>query len=192
MPPDRVSNRHPRGVAQILRSTLWTIVEQPDFEGSGRHFDAVVHEELRPPVPSRRSDPGGRLNFEINPMDQSESIKLRRLRTRCGRGRRCASRRSDPGDWQNFEINPMDHSRATRLQNLRQAPRCGARTRGGTPCQRPAIRGRKRCRLHGGLSPGAPRGEKNGNFKTGDWTLDAIEERKWLRSLVRSFCKGSK
>jgi hypothetical protein len=96
-----------------------------------------------------------------------------------------------PGGSANFEINPMDHSRATRLQNLRQAPRCGARTRGGTPCQRPAIRGRKRCRLHGGLSPGAPRGEKNGNFKTGDWTLDAIEERKWLRSLV-SFCKGSK
>jgi hypothetical protein len=54
---------------------------------------------------------------------------------------------------------------------------CDIKTRGGTPCQRPAIRGRKRCRLHGGLSPGAPRGEKNGNFKTGDWTLDAIEER---------------
>jgi hypothetical protein len=48
------------------------------------------------------------------------------------------------------------------------------------------------CRLHGGLSPGAPRGEKNGNFKTGDWTLEAIEERKWLRSLLQSFCKGSK
>jgi hypothetical protein len=74
----------------------------------------------------------------------------------------------------------------TRLQNLRQAPRCGARTRGGTPCQRPAIRGRKRCRLHGGLSPGAPRGQKNGNFKTGDWTIEAIQERKWLRSLVQS------
>jgi len=26
-----------------------------------------------------------------------------------------------------------------------------------------------------------------GNFKNGDWTADAIEERKWLRSLVRSF-----
>src|SRR2546423_5305725 len=45
--------------------------------------------------------------------------------------------------------------------------------------QRPAIRGRKRCRLHGGLSPGAPRGPKNGNFKTGDWTSEAINERKW-------------
>ena len=57
------------------------------------------------------------------------------------------------------------------------------------PCRRAALRGRKRCRLHGGLSPGAPRGPKNGNFKTGDWTTEAIEERKWLRSLVQSFAK---
>jgi hypothetical protein len=63
---------------------------------------------------------------------------------------------------------------------------CGARTRAGTPCQRPTVRGRSRCRLHGGLSPGAPRGSKNGNFKNGDWTADAVAERKWLRSLVRS------
>jgi hypothetical protein len=34
------------------------------------------------------------------------------------------------------------------------APRCGARTRRGTACQCPAIRGRRRCRLHGGLSTG--------------------------------------
>jgi hypothetical protein len=51
------------------------------------------------------------------------------------------------------------------------------------------MRGRTRCRLHGGLSPGAPRGAKNGNFRNGDWTAEAIEERKWLRSLVRSFAK---
>jgi len=85
----------------------------------------------------------------------------------------------------------MDHKFHTRLQNLRQALRCGARTPGGMPCQRPAIRGRKRCRLHGGLSPGAPRGPKNGNFKNGDWTAEAIEERKWLRSLLQSFAKSA-
>ena len=44
-----------------------------------------------------------------------------------------------------------------------------------------------RRRLRDGLSPGAPRGSKNGNFKHGDWTTDAIAERKWLRSLVQSF-----
>src|SRR5262249_36662095 len=30
---------------------------------------------------------------------------------------------------------------------------------------------------------------KNGNFKNGDWTAEAIEERKWLRSLARVFCQ---
>jgi hypothetical protein len=83
----------------------------------------------------------------------------------------------------------MDHGRPTRLRKLSRVPRCGARTRRGSPCQRPAMRGRKRCRLHGGLSPGAPRGPKNGNFRNGDWTAEAIEERKWLRSLVQSFAK---
>jgi hypothetical protein len=33
--------------------------------------------------------------------------------------------------------------------------------------QRPALRGHTRCRLHGALSPGAPRGHKNGNFRNG-------------------------
>jgi hypothetical protein len=38
--------------------------------------------------------------------------------------------------------------------------------------------------------PAAPRGSKNGNFKTGNWTADAIEERRWLRSLVQSFANN--
>jgi len=32
--------------------------------------------------------------------------------------------------------------------------RCGARNRSGGPCQNPAMKGRARCRLHGGLSRG--------------------------------------
>ena len=51
------------------------------------------------------------------------------------------------GGRRNCEINPMDQRLKTRIQNLQSAPRCGARTRAGTPCQRPALRGRKRCRL---------------------------------------------
>jgi hypothetical protein len=94
-----------------------------------------------------------------------------------------------PGDRRKFEINPMKNY-ATRPRVLKQRTHCGARTRAGEPCRRPPIRGRKRCRLHGGLSPGAPRGPKNGNFKTGDWTSEAINERKWLRSLVQSFAKS--
>ncbi len=36
----------------------------------------------------------------------------------------------------------------------RSAPRCGARTRAGGSCAGPAVRGRARCRLHGGRSTG--------------------------------------
>jgi hypothetical protein len=45
------------------------------------------------------------------------------------------------------------------------------------------------CRLHGGMSPGAPRGPRNGNYGDGSWTLEAMEERRWLRSLVNTFAK---
>jgi hypothetical protein len=94
------------------------------------------------------------------------------------------------GGQQKFAGNPMDQDTERRLKNLKQAPRCGALTRSGAACQRPAIRGRHRCRLHGGLSPGAPRGTKNGNFRTGNWTVEVIRERKWLRSLVKAFASG--
>ena len=33
------------------------------------------------------------------------------------------------------------------------------------------------------LSTGAPRGAQNGNYRNGEWTAGAIEERRWLRSL---------
>jgi hypothetical protein len=75
------------------------------------------------------------------------------------------------------------------LRRVAQVRQCGARTPSGTSCQRRPIGGRNRCRLHGGLSPGAPRGQRNGNFKTGNWTIEVIQELKWLRSLVRSFAK---
>jgi len=84
----------------------------------------------------------------------------------------------------------MNEEVASRLETLRQSQRCGALTRAGTACKRPVIRGRSRCRLHGGLSPGAPRGAENGNFRNGNWTAEAIEERKWLRSLVQTFAKS--
>jgi hypothetical protein len=29
----------------------------------------------------------------------------------------------------------------------------------------------------------------NGNYTNGEWTAEAIEERRWLRSLVRAFGK---
>ena len=80
----------------------------------------------------------------------------------------------------------MDQARLSKVSNM---SRCGAKTRAGIPCQSPPVRGRKRCRLHGGLSPGAPRGSRNGNYTNGDWTREALEERRWVRDLVRSFGK---
>jgi len=73
---------------------------------------------------------------------------------------------------------------AQQLANLRAAPRCGARTRAGGRCRCPAIHGRARCRIHGGLSPGAPKGVKNGSYVDGTFTTEAIEERRWLHSMV--------
>jgi len=76
-----------------------------------------------------------------------------------------------------------------RVSHMAQVSTCGAKTRAGTSCLRSPVRGRKRCRLHGGLSPGAPRGSRNGNYTKGDWTREALEERRWVRDLVRSFGK---
>jgi len=63
--------------------------------------------------------------------------------------------------------------------------RCGARTRIGQSCRSPAVRGKKRCRMHGGAKgSGAPRGNQNA-LKHGLYTKQAIEERKSLRQLIR-------
>jgi glucans biosynthesis protein len=84
----------------------------------------------------------------------------------------------------------MNQARLTRqLSNIRTAPRCGARNRAGTSCQCPAIRGRTRCRIHGGLSTGAPKGDANGNFKDGYWTSEAVEERRWTKEMVQMYAK---
>ena len=75
-----------------------------------------------------------------------------------------------PGGRDFFEINPMNRHLGSHVDKMRGAPRCGARTRVGGACRAPAVTGRKRCRLHGGLSPGAPHGPRNGNYRDGSWT----------------------
>jgi hypothetical protein len=45
------------------------------------------------------------------------------------------------------------------------------------------VKGRKRCRMHGGAhGSGAPSGERNGNFRHGFYTAEAIAERKATRA----------
>ena len=73
-----------------------------------------------------------------------------------------------------------------RLSNLAKAQRCGARTRTGQPCKQAAVRGRARCRMYGGArGSGGPRGERNGNFKQGLWTGEAVATRRAMRAKIR-------
>ena len=63
--------------------------------------------------------------------------------------------------------------------------RCGAKTRSGKPCRSPAVKDKKRCRMHGGAEgSGAPKGNQNA-LKLGHYTKRAIEERRELRRLIR-------
>ena len=64
------------------------------------------------------------------------------------------------------------------------SPRCGARTRAGIPCQGPAMRSGK-CRMHGGASPGAPRGEGNGMWRHGLRSVEEIERRRTMTAEMR-------
>jgi len=64
------------------------------------------------------------------------------------------------------------------------SPRCGARIRGGGSCRSPAVRGKRRCRMHGGApESGAPRGNRNAR-KHGLFTKVAIAEQKQLQTLL--------
>lgn len=65
------------------------------------------------------------------------------------------------------------------------APRCLAKTRQSTLCQSPAIRGKRRCRLHGGAKgSGAPEGNKNA-LKHGKYTAEALERRRDITKMIR-------
>ncbi|MVT68380.1 hypothetical protein GPL21_25110 [Bradyrhizobium pachyrhizi] len=73
--------------------------------------------------------------------------------------------------------------------------RCGARTRSGSACRAPAVRGKTRCRMHGGAKgSGAPRANRNAR-KHGRFTREAIAERRQIRALlgdVRRMLEGMK
>jgi len=68
--------------------------------------------------------------------------------------------------------------------NFSKAPRCGAKTRKGSPCQAPAM-ANGRCRMHGGKATGAPKRNQNA-FKHGHYTADSLAMRKYLSELLQS------
>ena len=59
-------------------------------------------------------------------------------------------------------------------------PRCGAKTRSGGHCGHYSMKN-GRCRYHGGKSTGA----KNPPVKHGHYTKTAIDERRWLKQLLK-------
>lgn len=83
----------------------------------------------------------------------------------------------------------MNQDLCPHLAHGNDTPRCGAKTRTGGTCQHPALPNGK-CRIHGGASPGAPRGAANGRFKDGYWTREAVEERRFIRLLLEGILGG--
>ncbi len=70
--------------------------------------------------------------------------------------------------------------RPTRFGHSWPGKRCLAKTRKGTPCQRPAFKHNGRCGLHGGLSTGAKTAYgltriSDANLKHGKYTEDKLE-----------------
>ena len=73
--------------------------------------------------------------------------------------------------------------RATQFDANWPGERCGAKTRRGTDCQRPAYKRNGRCGLHGGQSIGArtPEGLQRisgANLKHGRYTKDKLERKR--------------
>jgi len=63
------------------------------------------------------------------------------------------------------------------------SPRCGAKTRSGTPCKAPAM-ANGRCRMHGGKSTGPPKGNRNA-LKHGFYSREAILQRRSIKKLLK-------
>ena len=69
--------------------------------------------------------------------------------------------------------------------------RCGAKTRQGTGCQRPANKKNGRCRLHGGASTGAKTSEgrkriSQANMRHGKYTKEKLEKQRMNAALGRA------
>lgn len=73
---------------------------------------------------------------------------------------------------------------------LTNATLCGAKTRAGSSCRCPALRGKSRCQRHGGRSTGVS-GERNGAWKGGHYTNEALALRQAASRLLREIADAS-
>lgn len=82
-------------------------------------------------------------------------------------------------------INPMQRA-GKQPVGLSSCSKCGARTRLGMACRSPAVKGKARCRMHGGaFGSGAPDGRRNGNYRHGGATREAIAYLGFLRAWLK-------
>jgi hypothetical protein len=71
------------------------------------------------------------------------------------------------------------------MHKAHAAPRCTARSkRTKRPCRAPAVRGYRVCRMHGARG-GAPTGKRNGRFRHGARTKEAIRATRETNALLR-------
>jgi len=87
--------------------------------------------------------------------------------------------------WLKHGNTPGDPSKARRCD-------ARARTRGNEPCRSPALRGKERCRMHGGRSTGprTPEGRarsKRARWKHGAYSVEAEREFRHLKAECAAF-----
>ena len=67
---------------------------------------------------------------------------------------------------------------------MHQSPRCTARSkRTGKPCRSPAVKGWSVCRMHGARG-GAPKGKRNGAYRHGNFTKEAMARKQAVSLLM--------
>ena len=77
----------------------------------------------------------------------------------------------------------LTEPREARLFN---APRCQARTKAGPACRSPAVGGKRVCRYHGGAKgSGGQLGQRNGAYRHGAWTNEAVAVRREASALLK-------
>ena len=86
--------------------------------------------------------------------------------------------------WRN---NPVHQPSSTTPVPLHSSLRCEAMTRSRTPCRSPAM-ANGRCWMHGGPSPGAPKGNTNA-LKHGRYTAEAVARRREVWALLRAMVR---
>jgi len=76
------------------------------------------------------------------------------------------------------------------ILHMHSSPRCAARCkRTKLPCRSPAVRDKTVCRMHGAFA-GAPSGQRNGAYRHGHYTFDAMVERARAKLKLRELREG--